>query len=291
LHTFRTALRTQDFTVTAELALDAGSDRASLLAQAGVFAPQVSAVQVPESIDQQVHLAPLAAAAILLDAGIDPVVHMICRDRNRVALRADLLGAEALGVTSLLLMRGKEFPARARAKQVYDWGTRRLITAAQRMAEADFLIGSVATVFKPDRDWKPENLPVKADVGVRFVQTQLCFDVELLRHYMARLVAEKLTRRVSVIVSVAPLPSAEMALWLGKNLRGSTVPARLVKRLRESSDPELEGIRICAELLREIAAVPGVSGANVTCLGQPEAVAEAIRLAGVRHKPADVRQP
>lgn len=291
MHTFRHALRTQDFTLTAELALDARADRAAIAAQAGRLAPVVDAVQVPESVDQEVHLSPLAAAAILLDAGIDPVVHMICRDRNRVALRADLLGAAALGVTSLLLMRGKEFPARARAKQVYDWGTRRLIAAASSMAEADFLIGSVATVFKPDRDWKPENLPSKANVGVRFVQTQLCFDVELLRHYMARLVAAKITRRVSVIVSVAPLPSADMARWLGKNLRGATVPARLVKRLRQSADPELEGIRICAELLREIVTIPGISGANVACLGRAETAAEAISLAGVRDAPGQAQRP
>lgn len=282
MHTFRHALRTQDFTLTAELALDARSDRAAIAAQAGLFASVVDAVQVPESVDQEVHLSPLAAAAILLDAGTDPVMHMNCRDRNRVALRGDLLGAAALGVSSLVLMRGKEFPtkARPRVKQVYDWGARRLMAAASAMPEADFLIGSIATVFKPDREWQPEHLPTKADAGVRFVQTQPCFDIDLLRHWMARLVAEKITQRVNVIVGLAPVPSVEIAQWLGKNLRGAVVPAKVVKRMREASDPEYEGILICAELLKDVAGIPGVSGANLTCLGNPETVIEAVRLSG-----------
>ncbi len=283
MQTFQNALRTKDFTLTAELALDAGATAESIRKQARGFEPYVDAVQLPESVDQEVHLAPLAAAAILLDAGIDPVMHMICRDRNRVALRADLLGAAALGVTSLLLMRGKEFPeaAKKRVTEVYDWGTRKLIRAASRIEAANFLIGSIATVFKPDRDWKPENLPVKADAGVSFVQTQPCFDIDLLRHYMARLVAERITRRISIVVGLAPLPNADIALWLSQNLRGTVVPARLIKRLRDASDPEQEGVEICAEMMRELSDIPGVSGANLSCLGRPEAVIEAIRLAGV----------
>ncbi len=283
MQTFQNALRTKDFTLTAELALDAGATAESIRTQARGFEPYVDALQLPESVDQEVHIAPLAAAAILLDAGIDPVMHMICRDRNRVALRADLLGAAALGVTSLLLMRGKEFPKAAKKKvsEVYDWGTRKLIRAASRMEEANFYIGSIATVFKPDRDWKPENLPVKADAGVAFVQTQPCFDIDLLRHYMARLVAERITRRISIVVGLAPLPNADIALWLSQNLRGAVVPARLIKRLRDAPDPEHEGIEICAEMLRDLTDIPGVSGANLSCLGRPEAVIEAIRRAGI----------
>lgn len=281
LHTFKHALRTQDFTLTAELALNASTDRAGLLQQARALAPFVDALQVPESVEQEVHLAPLAAAAILIAEGIDPVVHMHCRDRNRIALLADLLGARALGVSSLLVMRGKEIATGVDVRQVYDWGAKKLIAAANSMEDAEFLIGSVATIFKPDRDWKPEHLPTKADAGVRFVQTQVCFDIDLLRHYMARLVAERLIQRINVIVGLAPLPSADLAQWLGKNLRGSVVPAKVVKRLREAADPEREGVELCAELLSEMTAIPGVSGANLLCLGNPDAVTEVIRLAGI----------
>lgn len=284
MQTFRKALRSKDLALTAELALDARSDRASVVAQAKTMMTQVDAIQVTDNPGDRAHLSPLAAAALLLNAGIDPVLHMHCRDRNRIALLSDLLGAAALGVSSLILMRGRDIPAdtRPRVKSVYDWGGRRLIEAASALEDADFLIGSIATVFKPDRDWKPEQLTEKADAGVKFVQTQLCFDIDLLRHYMARLVAEKIIQRVNVIIGLAPLPSADVAQVLGKTLRGAVMPARVVKRLRQAADPENEGIEISAEVLSEVADIPGVSGASLLCLGDPEAVAEAVRRSGVR---------
>jgi methylenetetrahydrofolate reductase (NADPH) len=282
---FRQALRKQDFTLTAELALDASADRASITAQAQALATEVDAIQVTDSSPIEAGLSPVAVSAILLQAGIDPILHLNCRDRNRLALRADVLGAAALGVSSLLLMRGKEIPSSVRRppKTVYDWGTLKLIKFAHSLEKADFMIGSIATVFKPDRDWTPAQLITKADAGAKFIQTQLCFDVDLLRHYMARLVAEKFCQRVNVMVALAPVPSAEMANWLGKNLRGAVMPAKVVKRLRQAADSEQEGINICAELLSEVADIPGVSGANLICVGDPDAVAEAVRRSGVRN--------
>jgi methylenetetrahydrofolate reductase (NADPH) len=284
LQTFRNAIRTQDLTLTAELALDGESDGPSVIAQARTLIEAVDAVQVTDNPGLKLHLSPLVAAAILLNEGIDPVVHIACRDRNSIALRSDLLGAAALGVTSLLLMRGKDIPkdARPRIKPVYDWGTRKLITCASGIEKANFMIGSIATVFEPETDWTPGGLLAKADAGVKFVQSPLCFDIDLLKHYMSRLVSKKLMHRVSVIVALAPIPSADMAEWLVENLRGVIIPEKIIDRLRGATDPEKEGISICAELLRESAGIPGISGANLVCLGDPEAVTEAIRLSGVR---------
>lgn len=283
MQTFRHALRNKDFTLTAEIALDASQDRAAIIAQARTLAAAVDAIQVADNAAPQVGLSPVAVSAILLQEGIDPILHLNCRDRNRLALGAEVLGAAALGISSLLLMRGKEIPAeiRPKVKSVYDWGTLRLIKFANSVEKANFLIGSIATVFKPDRDWQPAQLVSKADAGSKFVQTQLCFDIDLLRHYMARLVAEKFVQRASVLVALAPLPSAEIAHWLGKNLRGAVVPAKLVKRLRQAANVEQEGIDICAELLAEVATIPGVSGANLVCLGNPEAVAAAVQRSGI----------
>ena len=276
-------MRTKDFAVTAELSLSASPARGDVLDQARTVADMVDAVQVTDNPGAHLHLSPMAAAAILLEAGIDPVLQMNCRDRNRIALRSDLFGAAALGVSSVLVMRGRDYPqdARPRIKPVYDWGARKLIACASSIEGTDFLVGSIATAFKPDREWRPEKLNEKADAGVRFIQTQPCFDIDLLRHYVARLVSEKMIQRVNVIVGVAPIPSVEVAQWLGKNLRGAVVPAKVVQRLRQSGDPREEGIRICAELLQEVAEIPGTSGANVACLGDPESVAEAISTSGV----------
>lgn len=284
MQTFSQALRNKDFTLTAELALDAASGADMIVAQAKLLAAEVDAIQVPDSSPFYATLSSIAVSAILLQSGIDPVMHINCRDRNRLALRADVLGARAIGLSSLLLMRGAEVPThvRPKIKTVYDWGTLQLARFVNSLEPANFLIGSSATVFKPDRDWAASRLEKKADAGVKFIQTQLCFDADLIRHYMARLIAEKFTQRSSVMVALAPLPSADMAEWLGKNLRGAVVPAKVVKRLRQARDQEQEGIDICAELLREVADIPGVAGANLVCLGNAESVAESVRRSGIR---------
>lgn len=294
MKTFQQAIRSQDFALSAELYLDSDSDASSITEQGQKLAAAVDAVQVTDNPGEHIHLAPLAASSILLNAGIDPILQMTCRDRNRIALRSDLLGAAALGVSSLLLMRGRKNSTKlgSRAKSVYDWGTRRLIAHANSMrsnssfsSPVNFLIGSIATAFKPDRDWKPEKMIAKADAGVKFIQTQLCFDIDVLRHYMARLVAEKIIERVNVIVGIAPIPSAEIAQWLGKNLRGAVMPGKVVKRLRQSAAPEQEGIKICAEVLHEAAQIPGVSGANLTSFGYADHIVEAVQTSGVRRRP------
>lgn len=283
LKTFRDALRNKEFALTAELTLSPSAAREDILDQARTVTPVVDAVQVTDNPGAHLHVSPMAAAAILIDAGIDPVLQMDCRDRNRIALRSELFGAAALGVSSVLVMRGRDYPedARPRIKPVYDWGARKLIACASSIDGADFLVGSIATAFKPDRDWRPEKLSEKVDTGVRFVQTQPCFDIDVLRHYMARLVAAKLVQRVNVIIGVAPIPSVEVAKWFGKNLRGAVVPAKVVKRLRQATDPRMEGIRICTELLQQIAEIPGTSGANVICLGDADAVADAVSASGL----------
>ncbi|MDX1508408.1 MAG: methylenetetrahydrofolate reductase [Woeseiaceae bacterium] len=283
MKTFRHALRNKEFALTAELTLKPSALREDILDQAHTVSGLVDAVQVTDNPGAHLHVSPMAAAAILINDGIDPVLQMDCRDRNRIALRSELFGAAALGVSSVLVMRGRDYPedARPRIKPVYDWGARKLIACANSIEGTDFLVGSIATAFKPDRDWRPEKLGEKADAGVRFVQTQPCFDIDVLRHYMARLVAAKLVQRVNVIIGVAPIPSVEVAQWFGKNLRGAVVPAKVVQRLRQADDPRAEGIRICSELLQQVAEIPGVSGANVICLGDADAAAEAIGASGV----------
>ncbi len=118
--------------------------------------------------------------------------------------------------------------------------------------------------------------------GARFLQTQPCFNLVLLRRYLQGLVQAKVTWKYSVIVTLAPLPSAKMARWLAENNRGALIPDALIERLENSTDPEQEGIEICAELMREIADIPGVSGINLLTLGNPRAVTASIKASGLR---------
>ncbi len=296
MKTFHAAIRTQAFTLTGQLKLADGTTPAELLEQAELLRPFVDAVQVTDNPSGLVHMSPLAAASLLLQAGIDPVVQLSCRDRNRIALQSELLGAAAIGVSSLLLQRGDKLPKdyQPKTKQVFDIGAKRLVGAAKaiqqdpRLANAEKLfIGTIALAFDPAVNWKPSALLGRSDAGARFIQTQLCFDVDALRRYVRKLSAAKLTHRVHVMVSLGTLPSADAARWLQQNLRGSVMPKAVIERMEQARDPEQEGVKICAELLQQVAEIPGVDGANLVSPGDLETVPAAIQASGLREQESE----
>ena len=296
LSNLRAAFRSQDFSLTGELELSPGMSRDDLLSQASPLAEVADAIQIPDHSHALPHMSNIAVAAHLLQQGMDPIVHLNCRDRNRIALQSDLLGARSLGASNFMLVRGAELPPghKPHSTSVFDMGAidliattaaigeGRVLTGGQEIGDADFYLGTVATAFHPKDSWQPEKLLAKADAGAHFVQLQICMDVDLLRAYMAKLIGAKLTWRLQVLVSIAVLPSAEVARKL-RDLRPSIViPRPLVKRLEEASDPEQEGIHIAAELLDELATIPGISGANLSTPGDPSTIVAAVRQSGVR---------
>jgi methylenetetrahydrofolate reductase (NADPH) len=289
--TFNDALKTKKFVVTAHVNLAQAPDADSVIRQGEILRPAVDAVHLTDNPGAQVQVSAIAAAALLLQQGIDPIVHMTCRDRNRIALQSDLVGAAALGVTSVLLMRGDRIPEhmKPRVRNVFDTDAKELMAFIQDLKDAetvslvaDFLVGAVATLFDPDADWTPDKLIAKCDAGANFVQTQMCFDMDIVRNYMARMVASKLTHRLFFIMALSPLPSADVARWMRDNVKGTLMPESIIERLEQASDPEREGIDICAELLQDLATIPGVSGASLLTLGNLETIPAAIDASGVR---------
>ena len=289
--TFKDSLKTKEFVVTAHVNLPRAPDADSLIRQGEILRPAVDAVQLTDNPTAQVHMSGMAAAALLLQQGMDPIVHMTCRDRNRIALQSDLIGAAALGVTSVLLMRGEHIPdsMKPKVRNVFDTRAKELMAFIQDLKDAetvplvsDFLVGATATLFDPAADWTPDNLIEKCDAGANFVQTQLCFDMDIVRNYMARIVASRLTHRLSFIMALSPLPSADVAHWMRDNVKGALIPESIIERMEQASDPECEGIEICAELLQDLATIPGVSGGNLLTLGELESIPAAIDTSGVR---------
>jgi methylenetetrahydrofolate reductase (NADPH) len=287
--TFRDALKTKDFVVTAHVNLAQAPDAESLNRQGEILRPAVDAVQLTDTT--QLHMSGIAAAAILIRQGIDPIVHMNCRDRNRIALQKDFLGATVLGVSSVLVMRGKKLPDDQKfgVRNVFDTPALEFMAYIESLKNAqntsltpDFLVGASAEIFNPEEDWTPKNLNRKCDAGANFVQMQLCFDMDVVRNYMAHMVGSKLTHRVSFIMALSPFPSADVARWMRANVKGALVPEPVIERLEQASDPESEGIEICAELLRELATIPGVRGANLLTMGEIETIPAAISASGVR---------
>lgn len=288
MKTFREAARNHDFTVSANLELTQKTNRESIVAQAKILGPVVDAIQVTDSPNGAIHMSALAASALLIQQGIDPITFMTCRDRNRIALRNDLLGAKALGITSLVLQRGHKLhdDYKPKTRQVYDFDNKALINAAVEFdregSDDGFYIGAVITAFNPKAGWQAKSLTTKADTGAHFLQTQVCFDMDLLRRYMACLVALRLTHRVRIIVSLATLPSVEKAKWVRDSVHGSVMPDAVIRRLEQASDPEREGIRLCAEFIREIQEIPGIDGVNLVTAGDVATIPAAIRDAGLR---------
>ena len=299
LKTFRKALQSQAFTVTAEMGISPQMHADEIIEQAKALSAWADAVQVPDHRHLRPHISNLVIAAHLLKNDIDPIVHMNCRDRNRIAIQSDLLGAHSLGVSGLLLMGGRRLPAdhRPKATGVYDINAIELINSAVAIREGDvlagenlpgepeFFIGTLGSVLREVDEWQPEKLLSKLDAGAQFIQLQICMNPKSLQNYMSRLVSVKLTWRCRVLASLAVFSSAEEARALRKSIPNVMVPRDVVQRLKNSKDPEQEGIRICAEQLQQVAEIPGIAGATVMAPGDPANIAAAIEASGVRTTP------
>lgn len=284
------------FALTAEVTPPASGNPASLLAKAEPLRGLVDAINVTDGASARVHMSSLAAAACLAASGIEPVMQVTCRDRNRIALQSDLLGAAALGVRNTLILRGDDPGAgdQPDAKPVFDFESRDLIQVAAAMRDKAVLpsgrpieeplpvfIGAADTPFDPPGDWRPEALEGKAAAGAQFVQTQFCYDIDVLRRYMAVLRQAGVTDKLFFLIGVGPLASAKSARWMRDNLWGVSIPDAIIDRLEAASDERAEGVRICAELLRQFAEIPGVSGAHIMAPVNVSSIPAAIEQSGL----------
>jgi len=269
---FRDELRKRNFVITAECFLKPETDAESIRLQTDLLRESVDGVVLTDHPYGQTHMNTIAAARLVLDCGLDPIVQMSCRNRNRIALVADLLGASALGISSVLLIRGSRVPQSIapRPKAVMDMTVSDLISTASTLkadenlgAAASFFIGSTMSAHSPKPGWVPEKLTRKIDAGAQFLVGHVNLDIETLRSHMSHLIAAKLTRRASVIASTIILTSADDARWLRDNRTNFEFPDSIVHRLEKARDPREEGLAICAEHLSQLARTPGVSGANI----------------------------
>ncbi len=275
----------------AELSLQREASRSQIEAQVQLLRPLADAMQISDIPLAWTQMSALAASCLVLESGMDAVPVLTCRDRNRIALTSELLGLRALGVRSVILTRGHRVPKNhpLQASTVFDTTGRELVALANELNEDEsadsgdrMLIGTGARVFRPGHQWRGESLKDRSEAGAEFIQTQLCFDIELLKEYMARLVELRLTWSYSVIVSLTPLPSVKTAEWIQRRMSDSKIPAAVLEQLEQADDQRAEGIALCAAAMREIVKIPGVSGINLMNTGDSEAVAEAIEASGLR---------
>jgi len=211
-----------------------------------------------------------------VQSGIEPIFQMTCRDRNRLALQGDILGAVSLGIRNILALAGDD-PKKGdqpEAKPVYDLDSRGLLAMAHAMrgdgklpsgtpidGKVPLVLGAADVPVDPQPGWEPKALRAKIEAGADFVQTQFCMDTGVARRYAARLLESGI--RIPLLIGVAPIPSSRSARWMKEKLFGSIIPDAFIERLEKAADPRAEGRKICVEVLRELAEIPGVAGAHV----------------------------
>jgi len=287
-------LKAKRFVITAEVTPPVTADRNEFLAKALPLKGLTDAVNITDGAGARPHLGAVTAAAMLVEAGIEPILQLTCRDRNRIALQSDLLSAASSGVRNLLMLRGDDPSAgdQPDAKPVFDLDPRSLLETARRLRDtgelpsgrkvsgrADFFLGGADNPIDPKPGWEPKGLQAKIDAGAQFVQTQFCMDAGVVRRYMARLAEHGITENVSLIIGIVPLRSAKSARWIKDKLFGATIPDVLVARMERAADPTAEGRRICLDLVAELAGIPHVAGVHIMAPGNESAVPEIIKAA------------
>ena len=290
MRSFKDAIRNREFAVSAEIFLRPESSVDSITEQADLLRDHVDAILLTDNQFGRLHMSTLVAASILINAGVDPIVQLASRNRNRVALISDLIGAVALGVTSLLLVRGERAPKEIdpRPKSVLDVDAVELIRIASTVSQdernshsPDLYIGGLVIPHRPAKQWKGKLLTDKIDAGAGYLQTHLCMDMDILKSFIKRLVENGIVRQTNIIGATAILGSAEDARWLRENRRNVLIPDSVVDRLEKASDPRQEGINICTEILQAMLGIPGISGANIMAARDLATIPETIDAAGL----------
>jgi len=313
---FERALRSGRPVVTCEIGSPDGADPEDVRKRARLVRDYVDAVNVPDNTGGVVHAAPLASCAILAREGIDPVLHMTCRDRNRMALQSDLLGAALLGIRNILCLSGDHMVHgdQPETKPVYDVDSIMLLEIANHLTREgkylsgreikpppDLFPGAAAEPFAPPYEYRPLRLGKKVDAGARFIQTQIVFNVHRFREYMGRVHDLGLDRRVPILAGVAPIRSVKAATFMRDEVPGMEVPDALIRRMAQAGDDkkrrEAEGIAICVEIIEEIRKIPGVAGFHLMPINWESAVAKIAREAhlqpavGMPRLPPEVPAP
>jgi len=289
-------LRAGAFVLTAEVVPPASCDADNLLKKALPLRGLADAVNVTDGAGARAHMGATAAAAILAQHGIEPILQLACRDRNRIALQSELMAAAALGIRNLLLLKGDD-PKQGDqpdAKPVFDYDTAALTAVAVMMRDkgelptgkkvggkAEFFIAAADVPIDPPAGWEPKSLKAKIAAGCEFVQTQFCMDAGVARRYLARLAEHGV--RVPFLIGISPLRSAKSARWMKERLFGIIIPDATIARLEAAGDPAAEGRRLCVDLMRELATIPGVAGVHIMAPGNEAAIADVIRdAAGIK---------
>ena len=293
---FEQVLRTGHFAVTAELAPPDSADPNEVYERAAVFDGWVDAINATDGSGAHVHMSSVGICALLTRVGYSPVMQMSCRDRNRIAIQGDVLGAAAMGVGAILCLTGDgvQVGDQPGAKPVFDLGSVSLLRTIRHMRDEkqflsgrpltrgpDVFLGAAENPFAPPREYRPLRMQKKVEAGAQFIQTQYCFDLPVLRAFMARVRDLGLHEKVFILIGVGPLASAKAARWIRANVPGVHIPDDVIRRLEGAEKPAAEGRRLCVEMMQQIREIEGIAGVHVMATRQEHFVGEIVGASGV----------
>ncbi|NWF70027.1 MAG: methylenetetrahydrofolate reductase [Chloroflexi bacterium] len=286
-------LRAGLFAVTAELNPPDSADPQEVYDAALVLSQVCDAINATDASGANCHMSSVAICALLTRAGYEPVFQVSCRDRNRIAIQGDLLGAAAMGVHNVLCLTGDDVSVgdQPQAKRVFDLDSIQLLRTAKHMRDNGvflsgrklttpprMLLGAAENPFAPPYEWRPHRLAKKIEAGADFIQTQYCFDVPRLRQFMQGVRDLGLHEKAFILIGVGPLRSEKAAEFMRTRVPGVYIPDELVARLRKTPKDKqrAEGKKICVEIIQQIREITGVAGIHVMAYRQEELVAEII---------------
>jgi len=290
------------FAVTAECGPPKGADPEVILKKAKVLRAKVDAVNVTDNQTAIVRMSSLAACALLRGAGHDPVLQMVVRDRNRIALQSDILGASALGIRNVLCLSGDHqiFGNQPQAMGVFDLDSIQFVQLVKTMRDErtiaggevlstppDMFIGAAANPFADPLGFRVIRLAKKIAAGADFIQTQCIYNLERFESWLTMARDRGLTDRTYILGGVTPLKSSAMATYMKNRVSGIDVPDELIKRMEGVSKARQreEGIRICVETIEMLKGMKGVKGVHIMAIEWEEAVGEIVERSGLLPRP------
>lgn len=315
-------LRAGHFAVTAELGPPQSADGDVIRRKAALLRGCCDAVNITDNQTAIVRMSSIAAGAILVQEGLEPVIQMTCRDRNRLAIQSDLLGAYALGIRNLLCLTGdhQSFGNHPTAKNVFDMDSIQLVQMVTAMRDARvfqcgepfkgpeprFFVGAAAAPFAAPVEFRPYRLAKKVKAGANFIQTQLVYDIEAFKVFMEKVRQLGLHRQTYILAGVGPLKSPAMARYMKDQVPGILVPDEIIERMEAAGAPwagkskdeltpedrkaraeawKQAGIQICVELIQQLRQIEGVAGVHIMAIEWEEAVRPIVEGAGLLPRP------
>ena len=289
-------LKAGHFAVTAELAPPDSALAEDVYERARMFDGYVDGMNATDGSGANCHMSSVAMCALLIGGGYSPIMQVSCRDKNRIAIQGDVLGAAAMGVCNVLCLSGDgvQVGDHPEAKPVFDLDSISLLHTIKTMRdESKFLSGRAITTppkmflgaaenpCAPPIDFRPYRLAKKIEAGADFIQTQYIFDIPQLKAFMVQAGDMGLLEKCFILPGVGPLASARTATWIRDNVPGIHIPDHIIERLAGAENPKKEGQKICVELIQQIREIPSVGGVHVMAYRQEEAVPDIIAQAGV----------